>query len=249
METQNLLAHTKPTLTPLLRQLLSSKRRNGRWPKMGSVTRGQISRHLDVLEVWKKPLPSDEIVGRVVTMMQHYYTPESYLSIRREQYIDWGELLQEVPGFAFTAACGEWIKRHTRRPTPADILKLAEQLAGSELREYFDLKDAYKNAPELGDTEPTFDSNGKRIGGEERDEELAAGDTWEDKRQRWIARMQHDPSLVPDGIKRLFHLHDDGTRKPQESRFNKPRDHTGDPFYEKFNNARYRKDELTEAAE
>lgn len=129
-------------------------------------------------------------------MMQHYYTPQTYQSIRREQYIDWGELLQDVPGFAFQAACREWIRRKEKRPTPADILKLAESLAGKDLEEYVALKDAYRHAPELGDTEPNYYTDGNRKGG------------------------------------------GDGTPRP--------RDHTGDPFYEQFMNARYRKERWPE---
>lgn len=181
-------------------------------------------------------------------MMQHYYTPESYKSIRREQYIDWGELLQELPDFAFRAACAEWIRRHSRRPTPADILKLAEQAGRAEMYEYYELKDAYRNAPspEPGAERPTFDTDGNRISGDGGSDTAGEPwkdptDTWEAKRQRWIARLERDESLVSESICRLFHLQKTG-RAPADKRCNMPRDHTGDPFYEKFNNPRYRQE-------
>lgn len=53
--------------------------------------------------------------------MAHYWTADESATVRREQTDDWIEDLAEFPAAVVVAACREWRRTQSRRPTPADI--------------------------------------------------------------------------------------------------------------------------------
>ena len=111
---------------------------------MGPITHGQASRYLDAMEVYRKPMDRSQIIGRIAVLMHHYYAPGTMDGVGEEQFWQWGELMEELPAVAFDAACKEWVRTKTRRPTPADILKMGKDISLPEFRDYYAIKEASK---------------------------------------------------------------------------------------------------------
>lgn len=76
---------------------------------------------------------SAALIGR---LLAHYWTTNEPQEVRRAIAEDWLEDLGEFPAGVVEAACREWRRTQTRRPTPADIrtLCVAEQHAEREHR-------------------------------------------------------------------------------------------------------------------
>ena len=74
---------------------------------------------------------SAALIGR---LLAHYWTTNEPQEVRRAIAEDWLEDLDEFPAGVVEAACREWRRAQTRRPTPADIrtLCIAEQQAERE---------------------------------------------------------------------------------------------------------------------
>lgn len=74
----------------------------------------------------KKPT---EIAGIVAALMSHYWTSDELMAQRESQITDWIADLIEYPVGLIEAACTEWRRSQTRRPTPADIRALCRESA------------------------------------------------------------------------------------------------------------------------
>ncbi len=79
-----------------------------------------------------QPRPSQsvnerEIAARVMTLLSHYWTAADSPEFRKLQMNDWLDDLSPFPAMFVAEACKDWRQTQTRRPTPAEILKLTRE--------------------------------------------------------------------------------------------------------------------------
>jgi len=60
-------------------------------------------------------------MGRVATMLSHFYVSPMSEAEARAVANDWADALGEFPQWAVDEACRDWLRNHTRKPTIADI--------------------------------------------------------------------------------------------------------------------------------
>jgi hypothetical protein len=68
---------------------------------------------------------SRRVAEMVSRLMNHYWTSNDHPAIRQAQIEDWIEDLSEFPIEIVEFACRQWRQTEKRRPTPAEIRKLA----------------------------------------------------------------------------------------------------------------------------
>ncbi len=61
----------------------------------------------------------------IARLMNHYWTADDHPAVRQAQIEDWLEDLSEFGLGVVRFACGDWRRDQTRRPTPADIRRIA----------------------------------------------------------------------------------------------------------------------------
>ncbi len=61
----------------------------------------------------------------IARLMNHYWTADDHPAVRQAQIEDWLEDLAEFGLGVVRFACGDWRRDQTRRPTPADIRRIA----------------------------------------------------------------------------------------------------------------------------
>lgn len=73
-----------------------------------------------------QPAPPGWISARVTALLHHYWMPEMSRGVAEAVAADWQEVLGGYPKAVIRAACEDWLRAETRRPTPADIRKLCQ---------------------------------------------------------------------------------------------------------------------------
>jgi hypothetical protein len=68
-------------------------------------------------------------------LLSHYWTPDDPPELRRAQAEDWIGDLAEFPIGIIEGACTQWRREKSRRPTPADIRKLATAAREEAMRQ------------------------------------------------------------------------------------------------------------------
>lgn len=67
------------------------------------------------------------IVGRVQTLLSHYFQPDHPMDVQDQALVDWVKALSPFPASSIERACADYLcNQPRRRPTPADIRGLAE---------------------------------------------------------------------------------------------------------------------------
>ena len=66
-----------------------------------------------------------EIAALIARLLAHYWTADDPEASRKAQILDWIEDLVEFGTDIVSVACGEWRRTQIKRPTPADIRRLA----------------------------------------------------------------------------------------------------------------------------
>jgi len=70
----------------------------------------------------------------IALLLSHYFVPETPKEIKQAQAKDWLDDLIEFGTDVIQAACREWRRSRSHRPTPADIRKLALEIQASDAR-------------------------------------------------------------------------------------------------------------------
>ena len=98
--------------------------------------KAKCSAALSQMNAYLAPPEDRWILGRVATMLAHYWVgalPESVGAMVAE---DWVKVLTRRPAWAVERAIDEWIAEKTRRPTPAEISQRAFQFASTAYRQH-----------------------------------------------------------------------------------------------------------------
>lgn len=86
-----------------------------------------------------QPASKKWIAGRVMTLLSHYYQPDTPEAVFEEAVKDWIKALDGHPQERIEAACQAYLKSQPRRrPAPGDILSRMQagpQATGDERRE------------------------------------------------------------------------------------------------------------------
>ena len=77
-------------------------------------------------ETLRQPADRSWMMGRVATLLSHFYVSQTAESEMRAVMMDWHNALAEFPAWAIGEACSEWLKTMDRKPTIAGIRKLAQ---------------------------------------------------------------------------------------------------------------------------
>lgn len=85
------------------------------------------------------------ITSSIIRLLSHYWVATEEVDLRKAQLEDWLTDLAPFGPDAVAEACARWRIRETRRPTPADIVKLAADVQ----RELAEIRAA--TGPEAGD--------------------------------------------------------------------------------------------------
>lgn len=64
------------------------------------------------------------ILGQVATMLSLYWQPDDSDLVRAAAGKVWADMLERFSQAEISDACRSWIRTETRRPTPAEIIKL-----------------------------------------------------------------------------------------------------------------------------
>ena len=75
-----------------------------------------------------------EIAALIARLMSHYWTAADPVQTRQAQLEDWLDDLVEFGPAAVAEACREWRRTQSRRPTPADIRRLAAEARAVDQR-------------------------------------------------------------------------------------------------------------------
>jgi hypothetical protein len=68
-------------------------------------------------------------MGRIVTLLSHYYRPDDDPEILRAQAADWYAVMKGFPIYAINAACIEYLANEPRRkPAPGAIVELCRKI-------------------------------------------------------------------------------------------------------------------------
>lgn len=106
---------------------------DGYWDAPKSVTATEKQAAVAYLKAVREacPAPSPEwLKGRVATLLSHYYAATAHEGINAMVAHDWLESLAVLPQSAIAEACATWRDNETRKPTPAQIRKLAIRAFG-----------------------------------------------------------------------------------------------------------------------
>ena len=66
------------------------------------------------------------MMGRIATMLAHFYVSPLSEAEMSAVASDWAEALREFPQWAIAEACSEWLRTQERKPTPAAIRRLCQ---------------------------------------------------------------------------------------------------------------------------
>lgn len=66
------------------------------------------------------------MLGRVATMLSHFYVSEADEAQMRAMMADWRDALEGFPRWAIAEACSEYLRTQERKPTIAAIVKLCD---------------------------------------------------------------------------------------------------------------------------
>jgi hypothetical protein len=67
------------------------------------------------------------LAALIATLLSHFWTAADPPASREAQIADWIEDLHEFPYHDIAAACREWRRAHTKRPTIAEIRNLCRE--------------------------------------------------------------------------------------------------------------------------
>ena len=68
-------------------------------------------------------------MGRIVTLLSHYYRPDDDADLMRAMAADWYAVLKGFPTYAINGACVDYLTDEPRRkPSPGAIVELARRL-------------------------------------------------------------------------------------------------------------------------
>ncbi len=104
------------------------------------------------------PTP-DEVKGRILALLSHYYTPDMDPRVWSMVFQDWFDDLKEYPLWIIREACAQYRRTETyRRPTPAAILALCREEIGYLRRDFEALRRTleYSDAHTGTDEEPDY---------------------------------------------------------------------------------------------
>lgn len=76
------------------------------------------------------PASQEWLAGRVKTLLSHFFQKGTDAKVSEMQALDWMTALSRYPQFAVEEACAEYLRTMTRRPTPADIVRLSAKHTG-----------------------------------------------------------------------------------------------------------------------
>jgi len=99
------------------------------------ATKAKCEAALTQMNTYLSPPEDRWILGRVATLLAHYWVgalPESVGAMVAE---DWVKVLTRRPAWAVEKAIDEWVAEKNRRPTPAEIGQRALQFAATAFRQ------------------------------------------------------------------------------------------------------------------
>ena len=90
-------------------------------------TEAQAQMLMKACETLRQPVKREWLMGRIATLLSHFYvSPMSETEVRAVAE-DWAAALGAFPQWAVAEACAEWLRSSNRKPTIADIRKLSQQ--------------------------------------------------------------------------------------------------------------------------
>ena len=93
-------------------------------------------RALSDLDQELRPAERGWISGRVATLLAHYWTPDMGETLQTAVGHDWINILGAFPRHVIEAACVKYLSGNTRaRPTPGQILELAQEEVGDQMQQ------------------------------------------------------------------------------------------------------------------
>ncbi len=142
-------ALSKPLLPASLAQLVKSKVRDSFGPngydyvelpwELPAVTgadREAAKAALPAFDAYLAPPEPRWVMGRIATLLSHYFTNQMSDSLAAGVAQDWAALLDGLPKSAIEQAALKWLRTETRRrPGPGDIRELALQIAGKQMQQ------------------------------------------------------------------------------------------------------------------
>lgn len=142
--------HSKPSLPASLAQLVKSKVRDSfgpsgydyvelPWSLPANVSAEDRAAARDLLPAFEAYLAPPEprwLMGRIATLLSHYFNNQMSDSLAAGVAADWAALLDGIPKFAVEQATMKWLGTETRRrPGPGDIRALALDIAGKQMQQ------------------------------------------------------------------------------------------------------------------
>lgn len=95
-----------------------------------------------------RPAERDWLVARILTLLAHYWMPDMSENLQTAVGNDWANILGKMPRQAIEAACREYLLTDTRaRPTPGQILKLAEATIAEQSERRYRLRKCLEYRP------------------------------------------------------------------------------------------------------
>lgn len=137
--------HTTKRLPDSLVQLIRETYREAEFKfRPAPVPVGQravAERYLADLEHEIRPADRDWLVGRILALLAHYWMPDMSETLQQAVGNDWANVLGKMPRQAIEAACREYLSTDTRaRPTPGQVLKLAEAEIAEQIEQRYRLR-------------------------------------------------------------------------------------------------------------
>ena len=82
---------------------------------------------LATCETLRRPVAKDWLMGRVATLLSHFYVSSTDEAEMRAALSDWADALSEFPAWVIAEACREYLRTQERKPSIAAIRKLCQQ--------------------------------------------------------------------------------------------------------------------------
>ncbi len=74
------------------------------------------------------PAPGVDLTARITTLLSHFFVAKMPAAAWSQMIEDWRKALSDLPMWAINGACERWLQDEERKPTPAGIRRMANDL-------------------------------------------------------------------------------------------------------------------------
>lgn len=104
-------------------------------PQISNASAGLLREAWDKIDLYIRPAERRWILGRVLALLAHYFTPNTDPRVAEAIAEDWAQDLRDFPDWAILEACSSWRREETqRRPTPGHIRNLCQKRVAPHVR-------------------------------------------------------------------------------------------------------------------